>query len=155
MPAPELSEIIKTKAANYIFTLLEKTEYVGVLAVECFVVGDELVINELAPRVHNSGHWTMNGADTSQFENHVRAIANMPLGSTSHHGIVGMFNLLGKTLSEDTTPPTALMAPKHYLHWYGKTSRPGRKLGHVNVFAGNREELEEHLGLIQEKWLKQ
>ena len=152
VPAPELSESIRVKAAKYISTLLEQTKYVGVLAVECFVVGEELLVNELAPRVHNSGHWTMDGADTSQFENHIRAIANLPLGSTSHHGVAGMYNLLGKVLSEDTTSPLALVETKQFLHWYGKTSRPGRKLGHVNVLAANQKDLEEFLCQSQEKW---
>ena len=116
-------------------------------------MGDELLINELAPRVHNSGHWSMNAADTSQFENHIRAIANLALGSTRHHGLSGMYNLLGKTLSDDTTPPTELVQPEHYLHWYGKTSRPGRKIGHVNVLADSAEELAEGLTQAREKWL--
>ena len=153
VPAENLSGTLRTKAARYISTLLEKTEYVGVLAVECFVMGDDLMVNELAPRVHNSGHWTMDGADTSQFENHIRAISNLALGSTRHRGIVGMYNLLGKTLSDDTTPPTTLAEPEKYLHWYGKTSRPGRKLGHVNMLADNREELVESLEATRKKWL--
>lgn len=154
VPAPELSETLRAKSESYISTLLEKTGYVGVLAVECFVVGDDLLINELAPRVHNSGHWTMDGADTSQFENHIRAVAGLALGSTSHHGVVGMYNLLGKTTSDDTTSPTELVQPEHFLHWYGKTSRPGRKLGHVNVLASNKEELVEKLADAQKKWLE-
>ncbi|MCL6270837.1 5-(carboxyamino)imidazole ribonucleotide synthase [Sansalvadorimonas sp. 2012CJ34-2] len=152
VPAPKLSETIRAKAENYISTLLEQTGYAGVLAVECFVVGDDLLINELAPRVHNSGHWTMDGADTSQFENHVRAIANLPLGSTQQYGVAGMHNLLGKTLSDDTTPPTALVKPKQFLHWYGKTSRPGRKIGHVNVLASSQEELAEKLESVRKQW---
>ena len=87
----------------------------GVLAVECFVVGDDLLINELAPRVHNSGHWTMNGANTSQFENHIRAIANLALGSTHHHGMAGMYNLLGKTLSEDARSPIQLAQEDEFI----------------------------------------
>ncbi|MTI12865.1 5-(carboxyamino)imidazole ribonucleotide synthase [Sansalvadorimonas verongulae] len=153
VPAPHLSDVIKTKAEHYISALLKKTGYVGVLAVECFVLGDELIVNELAPRVHNSGHWSMNGADTSQFENHVRAIANLPLGSTRHCGVAGMYNLLGKTLSDNTAPPTALVKPEHFLHWYGKTSRPGRKIGHVNVRADSQEELAEKLECVRKQWL--
>ena len=153
VPAPELSETLRDKASHYISTLLEKTEYVGVLAVECFVIGDDLIVNELAPRVHNSGHWTMNGADTSQFENHIRAIANFALGRTNHHGVVGMYNLLGKTLSDDTTPPTELIQSEHYLHWYGKTSRPGRKVGHVNARAETQEEMAAKLEHIRKAWI--
>ncbi len=153
VPAPNLSDALRKKAKDYIATLLEKTGYVGVLAVECFVLGDDLIVNELAPRVHNSGHWTMNGSDTSQFENHIRAVANLALGSTKHHGFVGMYNLLGKILSDDTSSPTALVESGHYLHWYGKTSRPGRKIGHVNVLAENQAELEQRLEKVQDKWL--
>ena len=154
VPAPQLSEALQEKASRYISTLLEKSNYVGVLAVELFVVGDELIVNELAPRVHNSGHWTMDGADTSQFENHVRAIANLPLGETDHHGVVGMYNLLGKELSDDTSAPTQLVQSERFLHWYGKTSRPGRKLGHVNVLADDEQALNQRLADIEREWLK-
>ncbi|WP_281649125.1 5-(carboxyamino)imidazole ribonucleotide synthase [Parendozoicomonas sp. Alg238-R29] len=154
VPAPKLSDVIRAKAESYIATLLKETGYVGVLAIECFVLGDDLIVNELAPRVHNSGHWTMDGADTSQFENHVRAIANLSLGSTKHYGVAGMYNLLGKTLSDDTTPPTELVQPECFLHWYGKTSRLGRKIGHVNVLASSHEELDERLESVRQKWLR-
>ncbi len=141
VPAPKLSIELQHKAEAIISTLLANTGYVGVLAVECFVVGDELMVNELAPRVHNSGHWSMDGAITSQFENHVRAITNLPLGDTSAKGVSGMVNLLGLRLSDDTTPPTHLVQAKSHLHWYGKTSRPGRKLGHVNIVGDNEQEM--------------
>ncbi|PPD45813.1 MAG: 5-(carboxyamino)imidazole ribonucleotide synthase [Methylocystis sp.] len=114
--------------------IAEAAEYVGVIAVELFVVadapGERLVVNEIAPRVHNSGHWTLDGAVTSQFEQHMRAVAGMPLGATRRHGRqVVMRNLIGadadnwaKILREDGA----------CLHLYGKTeSRPGRKMGHV------------------------
>lgn len=141
VPAPALLPVLEEKAEVYISTLLEKTGYVGVLAVECFVVGDELIINELAPRVHNSGHWSMDGAQTCQFENHLRAITNLPLGATTLKGVAGMVNLLGLRLCDDTTAPTALIQPKTHLHWYGKSSRLGRKLGHVNILCDSEEEL--------------
>lgn len=109
-------------------------DYVGVLAVELFVVGScedqRLVVNEIAPRVHNSGHWTQNGAVTSQFEQHVRAIAGWPLGDATRHGRCEMTNLIG----EDVNAWRQLLAePGAYLHLYGKSeARAGRKMGHVN-----------------------
>ena len=109
--------------------LLEHFRYVGVLTIEFFVQRGKLVANEMAPRVHNSGHWTIEGADTSQFENHVRAIAGLPLGSTKSRGHSAMINLVGEMPARD-----ALLA-EPALHWhdYGKSARPGRKLGHVTI----------------------
>lgn len=109
--------------------LLDALDYVGVLAVEFFQVGGELLVNEFAPRVHNSGHWTIEGAETSQFENHLRAILGLPLGSTRARGDYGMVNLIG------AVPDAArvLAIPGAHLHDYGKEPRPGRKVGHVTV----------------------
>jgi 5-(carboxyamino)imidazole ribonucleotide synthase len=109
--------------------LLEHFNYVGVLTIEFFVRQGKLVANEMAPRVHNSGHWTIEGADTSQFENHVRAIAGLPLGSTRARGHSAMINLIGQMPSRE-----ALLAEPG-LHWhdYGKSPRPGRKLGHITL----------------------
>ena len=112
---------------------MEALDYVGVLAVEMFVQrdfqGDEnLIVNELAPRVHNSGHWTIDGAQTSQFEQHVRAIAGWPLGATTRRGAIEMHNLIGEE-AEDWRD--ILAEPGLYLHLYGKVEgRPGRKMGH-------------------------
>ena len=141
IPAPDLSEPLHSKARDYISRLLKESGYVGVLAVELFVVGDDLLVNELAPRVHNSGHWTMDGAVTSQFENHLRAIARLPLGQTGHQGIIGMFNLLGQRHSDDSVAPNQFIDDGTHLHWYNKTSRPGRKLGHLNILANDEEQL--------------
>ncbi|AMO54540.1 5-(carboxyamino)imidazole ribonucleotide synthase [Endozoicomonas montiporae] len=142
IPAPGLPDSLHAKARDYVSRLLQDTEYVGVLAVECFVTGDELLVNELAPRVHNSGHWTMDGAATSQFENHMRAIAGLPLGDSAHCGdVMGMYNLLGQKQSDDSQAPDHLMTQRTFLHWYNKTSRPGRKLGHLNILAEREEEL--------------
>ncbi|MFK8250264.1 5-(carboxyamino)imidazole ribonucleotide synthase [Ancylobacter terrae] len=107
--------------------------YVGVFAVEMFVVESDgatrIVVNEIAPRVHNSGHWTLDGAETSQFEQHVRAIAGWPLGLTARRGRVEMVNLIG---DEALDWPAILAEPGAHLHLYGKAeSRPGRKMGHV------------------------
>jgi 5-(carboxyamino)imidazole ribonucleotide synthase len=109
--------------------LLEHFDYVGVLTIEFFVRQGKLIANEMAPRVHNSGHWTIEGADTSQFENHVRAIAGLPLGSTRARGHSAMINLIGEMPSRE-----ALLAEPG-LHWhdYGKSPRPGRKLGHITL----------------------
>jgi 5-(carboxyamino)imidazole ribonucleotide synthase len=109
--------------------LLEHFDYVGVLTIEFFVRQGKLIANEMAPRVHNSGHWTIEGAETSQFENHVRAIAGLPLGSTRARGHSAMINLIG------TMPPRGTLLAEPGLHWhdYGKTPRPGRKLGHLTL----------------------
>lgn len=128
--APELAE----KAALYVRTLLEHLDYVGVLALELFVKDDQLLANEFAPRVHNSGHWTIEGAATSQFENHLRAVMNKPLGPTANVGHAGMINLIGRI------PDAARNLTRGYLHDYGKTPRPGRKLGHITIVVDNAEE---------------
>ena len=114
--------------------LMRTLGYVGVLCVEYFVERGRLVANEMAPRVHNSGHWTIEGAETSQFENHVRAIAGLPLGSTAPRGHAVMANLIGR--KPDARDFLALPA----LHWhdYGKAERPGRKLGHVSFVSTRR-----------------
>ena len=106
----------------------------GVLALELFVIGDKLLANEFAPRVHNSGHWSIEGSETSQFENHLRAILDLPLGSTASKGYSGMVNLIGEI------PASALALEVGQLHDYGKAPRPGRKLGHITVVAGTAEE---------------
>jgi hypothetical protein len=109
--------------------LLEHFKYVGVLTIEFFVKRGKLVANEMAPRVHNSGHWTIEGAVTSQFENHVRAIAGLPLGSTAARGHSAMINLIGELPAREPL----LAEPGLHWHDYGKSPRPGRKLGHVTI----------------------
>lgn len=129
-PAPGVPPSLQAQAETYARTLMESLDYVGVLGLELFALSSgELWANEVAPRVHNTGHWTQNGAVTCQFENHVRAIAGLPLGSTEAVGVTEMFNLLG------TVPEAAdvLAIPLAHLHLYDKAERPGRKLGHVNV----------------------
>jgi len=124
-PAPRLQRV----AARSLRRVLEAFHYVGVLAIEFFVRDARLIANEMAPRVHNSGHWTIEGAATSQFENHVRAIAGMPLGSTRALGHAAMINLIG-----EMPPRQALLAEAGlHLHDYGKEPRPGRKLGHCTI----------------------
>jgi len=123
--APPLVE----KATDYVQRLLLHLDYVGVLALELFVKDDQLLANEFAPRVHNSGHWTIEGAATSQFENHLRAVMNLPLGATANHGHAGMINLIGEI------PDRVRALGESHLHDYGKVPRPGRKLGHVTVLS--------------------
>ena len=116
-------------AEDYAGRVLEELDYVGVLALELFEADGDLLANELAPRVHNTGHWTIEGAVTSQFENHLRAVLGLPLGPTDLSGEAAMANLIG-TLP----PPEAVLAiPGAHLHLYGKEPRPGRKLGHVTL----------------------
>jgi 5-(carboxyamino)imidazole ribonucleotide synthase len=109
--------------------IAEALDYVGVLAVEMFLVGEHMVVNEIAPRVHNSGHWTIEGAETSQFEQHVRAVCGWPLGSARRLGSVEMRNLIGEDVE---TWRDVLAEPGAHLHLYGKgDARPGRKMAHV------------------------
>jgi 5-(carboxyamino)imidazole ribonucleotide synthase len=116
-------------AATYLERVMTHFRYTGILTIEFFVRAGKLIANEMAPRVHNSGHWTIEGAVTSQFENHLRAILDLPLGSTRARGFSAMINLIG------TMPPrqTLLAAPGVHFHDYGKQPRPGRKLGHCTV----------------------
>lgn len=136
-PAPRLDRELEEEADGYIRALLNELEYVGVLALELFETDNGLVANEMAPRVHNSGHWTMEGAMTSQFENHIRAITGQPLGNTAARGFSCMVNIIG----EHGDIKRILELPYAHVHLYDKEERPGRKLGHVNVLADSYQEL--------------
>jgi len=125
--SPDVQQI----AVSYASTLAERLDYVGVFALELFCHGGQLLANEMAPRVHNSGHWTMEGAPTSQFENHLRAILDLPLGATAMCGHTAMLNWVG--VLPDPLP--ILACPDGHWHVYGKSPRPGRKLGHASVRA--------------------
>jgi 5-(carboxyamino)imidazole ribonucleotide synthase len=119
---------------------------VGVLAVELFQMGDQLLVNEIAPRVHNSGHWTQDGADTCQFEQHIRAVLGFGLGSTKTSQVTAMVNIIGCTsFSRDL-----IAIEGCHLHWYGKTLRDKRKMGHINVIADSYCELGEKLTVLLE-----
>jgi len=118
----------QTEAEEYGARILDALGYVGVLALELFDVGGRLLANELAPRVHNTGHWTIEGAQASQFENHLRAILGLPLGSTESRPSL-LVNLIGSL----PTAEDVLAIPGAHLHLYGKEPRPGRKLGHVTL----------------------
>jgi 5-(carboxyamino)imidazole ribonucleotide synthase len=136
--AGEVPPALQACAEAHARRALETLDYAGVVAIELFQVGDRVLANEMAPRVHNSGHWTIEGAVTSQFENHLRAVAGLPLGSTAPRGVSAMLNLIG------ALPDVAslLRIPGAHLHLYGKAPRPGRKLGHVTLVADTRAELE-------------
>jgi 5-(carboxyamino)imidazole ribonucleotide synthase len=130
-PARDVSAARQREAEAIAGRVLDRFDYVGVLAVELFERDGELLANELAPRVHNSGHWTIEGAVTSQFENHLRAVLGWPLGSTAARGHSAMVNALG-TLPD---VEAVLRVPAAHLHDYAKAPRPGRKVGHVTVTA--------------------
>ena len=129
-PAPDAEEL-QSVAEDYATRVLDAVDYVGVLAIELFHTGAQLIANEMAPRVHNSGHWTIEGAATSQFENHVRAILGYPLGDTSPLGHCAMVNIIGMI-----PPPEQVLKHRDaHLHMYGKAARPGRKVGHITLRA--------------------
>ena len=144
LPAPDVSPDLQAEAEDHLRRLLEALNYVGVLTVEFFEVNGRLVANEMAPRVHNSGHGTIEGAETSQFENHLRAICGLPLGATNVRGVSAMLNLIGAL--PDTN--AVLHIPGAHLHLYGKSPRPGRKLGHITLRADSRDALAEPLAQI-------
>ena len=136
-PARGVTERLQAAAERLIGKFLDELDYVGVLTVELFDVHGELLVNELAPRVHNSGHWTIEGAVTSQFENHLRAILGWPLGSTTAIGVNAMVNCVGAL----PDPAAVLAIPGAHFHDYAKAPRPGRKVGHVTITAASAEEL--------------
>jgi 5-(carboxyamino)imidazole ribonucleotide synthase len=140
-PAPHLDPSIQRSAEQAARAVFDELEYVGVLAIEFFEQNGKLLANEMAPRVHNSGHWTIEGALTSQFENHLRAVVGLPLGSTLPIGCSAMLNLIGET------PDAAevLAVRDAHLHLYGKSPRAGRKLGHVTLRASSSEQLASRL----------
>jgi 5-(carboxyamino)imidazole ribonucleotide synthase len=145
-PAPSISSELSEKASALALTIAERVGLVGVMAVEMFVKGDQLFINELAMRPHNSGHWTIEGSVTSQFEQHLRAILDLPLGDpsmTAPFAVMG--NILGGHKSDMYRPYLHLMArnPELKVHQYMKEVRPGRKIGHVNAIGEDLLHLEE------------
>jgi 5-(carboxyamino)imidazole ribonucleotide synthase len=140
-PAPLLDPAIQRAAEDAANSVFEELQYVGVLAIEFFEQDGRLLANEMAPRVHNSGHWTIEGALTSQFENHLRAVVGLPLGSTHAIGSSAMLNLIG----ELPDPAEVLAIRDAHLHLYGKSPRAGRKLGHVTLRAASAEQLASRL----------
>ena len=144
-PAPGHSDALQTSAEACIVPLLDSLDYVGVACVELFQVGDDLLVNEWAPRVHNSGHWTIEGAATSQFENHVRAVLGWPLGSTETRQLSTMVNCIGGL----PAVRDILLTAEAHLHDYGKAPRPGRKVGHITVTGARQDELETRVARVQ------
>ena len=146
---------LNLQASAQVGRILQALDYVGILAVEFFEKEGKLIANEMAPRVHNSGHWTIEGAETSQFENHIRAVAGLPLGDPKPRGFSAMINIIG------SMPDAAkvLQIPGAHLHDYGKEPRAGRKLGHLTIRADSLEELNltllENLDLLPLETAKQ
>lgn len=145
-PATNVDDALNQQAQDVFIKLAESLDYVGVLAVEFFQMGQTLLVNEIAPRVHNSGHWTMQGAETCQFENHLRAVRGLPLGSTKVTSPTAMINIIGcKAFNRDM-----LSIPGCHLHWYGKTPRDKRKMGHFNLCADSYAELAKSMQALAE-----
>jgi 5-(carboxyamino)imidazole ribonucleotide synthase len=136
-------QYLQAQAEDMLGKILNALDYVGVMAMETFRVGDQLLINELAPRVHNSGHWTQAGASISQFEYHLRAVANMPTPAPQVVGHNVMINLIGTEYQ-----PAWRDLPCARTYWYGKEVRPGRKVGHINILGNTLTEVRETLVLL-------
>jgi 5-(carboxyamino)imidazole ribonucleotide synthase len=136
-------ERLQQRAEQMLQRVMQRLDYVGVMAIECFVVGDQLLVNEIAPRVHNSGHWTQAGASISQFELHLRAVCGLPLPQPEQAGCAMMVNLLG--LPYDTA---WIRHGASQLHWYDKSWRPGRKMGHINFSHADAAPLADWLAAL-------
>ena len=146
-PAQNISPKLQQQAESYMRSLLDEMNHVGVLTIELFETDNNLVVNEMAPRVHNSGHWTIEGARTSQFENHIRAITETPLGETScTHKYSAMINIIGEQGPIDK----ALTLNNAHLHLYNKTEREGRKLGHITITSNTLDDLNTSLEALSE-----
>ncbi|MHA6801123.1 5-(carboxyamino)imidazole ribonucleotide synthase [Bounagaea algeriensis] len=157
-PAPDVSAELGNEAQNLALRIAEELGVTGLLAVELFVTDDGLVVNELAMRPHNSGHWTIEGARTSQFEQHLRAVLDYPLGSTE---LTAPVVVMGNVLGAPETPSTKLDERLHHLfarfphakvHFYGKAERPGRKIGHVTLL-GSQPDAVRHEADLAAHWL--
>jgi hypothetical protein len=136
---------LQAQAEEHVGKLLAHLDYVGALALELFEVDGQLLANEIAPRVHNTGHYTIEGARVSQFENHLRAILGLPLGAAEIPEPCAMLNLIGTAVQA----AGILAVPDAHLHWYGKEPRPGRKVGHVTVRAPNAAILQERVARLE------
>jgi 5-(carboxyamino)imidazole ribonucleotide synthase len=140
-----ISAELQQQAEEYATRVMFALDYVGVLTIEFFEKDGRLLANEMAPRVHNSGHWTIEGAVTSQFENQVRAVTDAPLGSTSPLGACAMVNLVGELLDVEFI----LKIDGAHLHLYDKAPRPKRKLGHITLVEKDVEILNKKLDMIR------
>ena len=144
--APAAEGDMQAQAIEAFARIANALDYVGVLAIELFDVQGKLLVNEIAPRVHNSGHWTQQGAQYCQFENHLRAICDLPLGATDLIQPTAMVNILG----QDSLPAEVYAMADVHIHWYAKEKRPGRKVGHINVRAESNALLIEKLTKLQQ-----
>jgi len=136
---------LQALAEDYAGRVLKQLDYVGVLAFEFFEVDGGLKANEIAPRVHNSGHWTTEGAECSQFENHLRAVAGLPLGSTAKVGESAMLNFIG----EVPAVSDVIAIEDCHLHHYGKAFKAGRKVGHATVRSKDRKTLDRQVKQVE------
>lgn len=137
---------LQNQAQDYMQRILDKLDYVGVIALELFDVNGKLLANEFAPRVHNSAHWTIEGAETSQFENHLRAIVDLPLGATQARGHAGMVNFIG----EQPTIDRVLAIPHTHIHLYNKATRKNRKVAHATVRTDDAKQYSQSLQRLLE-----
>lgn len=137
-PAPNATSELSALAIDYCRKIMTELDYVGVLALELFAVDGHLIANEIAPRVHNSGHWTIEGSETSQFENHLRAVLGLPLGTTASRGRSVMLNIIGHLPSREEV----LSVDGAHLHLYGKAPTEKRKVGHVTLVGTHPESME-------------
>jgi 5-(carboxyamino)imidazole ribonucleotide synthase len=144
VPAPHVSQATTAQAEAIAHSLLTHWSYVGVLSIELFDEAGVLRVNELAPRVHNSGHWSQDAGVTSQFANHLRALTGVIPGETQPAHFAGMLNLLGRSPA-----PHLLQANDVSLHWYTKSIRQRRKVGHINLQAADRVTLEQRLAALE------
>ncbi|MFY9265553.1 MAG: 5-(carboxyamino)imidazole ribonucleotide synthase, partial [Solirubrobacterales bacterium] len=146
VPASAAPDALAATARDYAESLMNELDYAGVLALELFATGDgRLLANEFAPRVHNSGHWTIDGAPASQFENHIRAVLGLPLGAVAPAANCVMLNLIG----EAPDSAAVLGVPGAHLHLYGKRPRPGRKIGHITLTEARPGSIEDGLARLR------
>jgi 5-(carboxyamino)imidazole ribonucleotide synthase len=145
-PAPGWTPELQATAEGMARRVMEALQYVGVLTIELFQYQGQLLANEMATRVHNSGHWSIEGAHASQFENHIRAVAGMPLGSTAPRGVSAMLNLIGEVPASERV----LSVVGAHLHLYGKSPARGRKLGHITVVEASAGALSQTIERIRD-----
>lgn len=146
-PAQNISVSLQNKAQEYMSSLLKEIKHIGVLTIELFESDDGLLVNEIAPRVHNSGHWTIEGAQTSQFENHIRAITESPLGQTT---MTSKFSAMINIIGVHGPIQKVLKTKNAHLHLYNKAERTGRKLGHITLTSNSIDELNKTIDSLKE-----
>ncbi len=140
---------LQRRAERYADAIFDAFRYVGALTIELFEHDGELLVNEVSPRVHNSGHWTIEGAETNQFENHLRAVLGWPLGSTAARGCAVMLNILGTPPDPERTA-ALLQLPNTHVHFYDKAPRHGRKLGHVTATLATPDDVSARLRTLRD-----